>query len=70
MLSLQFWRLKKNTTSKTIQEYINDIKDLTDEQLALFIKNISFRTNTDNLIENIKNKLKWRFLQNDESRMS
>ena len=49
---------KKNTTSKTIQEYINDIKDLTDEQLALFIKNISFRTNTDNLIENIKNKLK------------
>ena len=60
---------KKNTTSKTIQEYINDIKDLTDEQLALFIKNISFRTNTDNLIENIKNKLKWRFLQNDESRL-
>ena len=60
---------KKNTTSKTIQEYINDIKDLTDEQLALFIKNISFRTNTDNLIENIKNKLKWRFLQNDEFRL-
>lgn len=60
---------KKKTTSKTIQTYIDDITNLTDEQLTLFIKNIKFEINTDDLIEKIKNKLKWRFVQSDESRV-
>lgn len=60
---------KKRTTSKTVQAYVDDITSLTDEQLTLFIKNINFEINTDDLIEKIKDKLKWRFVQNDESRV-
>ena len=49
--------------------YIDTVKNLEDEKLALFIKNITFEVNTDNLIEQIKRKLRDRLFKPDEDRL-
>ena len=61
--------IRKKTKSETIQVYIDTVKNLEDEKLALFIKNITFEVNTDNLIEQIKRKLRDRLFKPDEDRL-
>lgn len=60
---------KKKTKNKTLQQYIADVENLTDDKLELFIKNISFEANMDNLIEKIKVKLRNRFLEPSEAQV-
>jgi len=61
--------IRKKTKSETIQVYIDTVKNLEDEKLALFIKNITFEVNTDNLIEQIKRKLRDRLFKPNEDRL-
>ena len=61
--------IRQNTKNKTIQIYINAVKDLEDEKLELFIKNIIFEANTDNLIEKIKGQLRDRLFKPDEDQL-
>ena len=61
--------IRKKTKSETIQVYIDTVKNLEDGKLALFIKNITFEVNTDNLIEQIKRKLRDRLFKPNEDRL-
>ena len=61
--------IRQNTKNKTTQIYINAVKDLEDEKLELFIKNIIFEANTDNLIEKIKGQLRDRLFKPDEDQL-
>lgn len=61
--------IRKKTKSETIQVYIDTVKNIEDEKLALFIKNITFEVNTDNLIEQIKRKLRDRLFKPNEDRL-
>jgi hypothetical protein len=57
-------QIKNNTTNEKIQGYINDVLQIADDKLDKFLSRIEFQTSTDNLIEEITERLKERLFQN------
>ena len=64
-----FSKLYNKTTNEKIQGYINNVLQITDDKLDKFLSRIEFQTNSDNLIEEIKTRLKGRFFQKKADRI-
>lgn len=62
-------KLYKNTTDEKIQGYINNVLQISDDKLDKFLSRIEFQTNTDNLLEEIKTRLKERLFQKKADRI-
>lgn len=62
-------KLYKNTTDEKIQGYINIVLQISNDKLDKFLSRIEFQTNTDNLLEEIKTRLKERLFQKKADRI-
>lgn len=64
-----FSKLYNKTTNEKIQGYINNVLQITDVKLDKFLSKIEFQTNTDNLLEEIKTRLKERLFQKNAAKI-
>lgn len=64
-----FSKLYNKTTNEKIQGYINNVLQITDDKLDKFLSKIEFQTNTDNLLEEIKTRLKERLFQKNAAKI-
>ena len=62
-------KLYNNTTNVKIQGYINNVLQIADDKLDKFLSRIEFQTNTDNLLEEIKTRLKERLFQKNAAKI-
>lgn len=63
-------KIYNNTTNVKIQGHIKNVLQLSEDKLDKLLLRVEFQTNTDNLLEEIKTRLKERLFQNKTDRIA